>query len=276
MLAIVLKRTCLIFFYLQAEVGGDWPWPPRIEASNSTRWRFARSEQPRQQRICWVHTGMCLKNATCDSLAQKYDSIFSSAPIIRVSAWARRPTMWPTWTWLRAWRSAWRTAATWPTRATPTSAPRTATAATTGARTPASATRVNAPAPRPPDRPSFVLIFVDWASLLTVRSPSRRLFREGVRGCLPAQPLRARFYLREEAELLARLHLRMWTELLRPVLWKQVRSISLCKSTGRILLVYERSHGCHLRFYCCHLKITKFRSCYLGVMFLNNILCEAE
>lgn len=239
---MVLKRTCLNFFiYKQksVEIGHDLPGL-KLQTLHVGGLPGADNHVSKGFVGC-IQVCICARSKL-NSLAQKYDSISSSAPVIRASAWARRPTTWPTWTWLRAWRSAWRTAATWPTRATPTSAPRTATAATTGARTPASATRVNAPAPRPPERPSYVSLFVDWASLLAVCSSSRRLFREGVRGRLPAQPLRARFYLHEEAEFLARLHLWMWTELLRPVLWKQVRSISLwvnlyCESTERFLFV---------------------------------------
>lgn len=63
------------------------------------------------------------------------------------------------------------------------------------------------------------------ASHHTLYSGSCRLFWWGVCGCLPAQPLWACFYLHSQTKFLTWLHLRMWTELLWPVLWKQVRSL---------------------------------------------------
>lgn len=67
------------------------------------------------------------------------------------------------------------------------------------------------------------------ASPLKVSSYSalHRLFRQGVCGRLPAQSLWARFLLCPEAQFVPRLHLRVWPELLRPVLRKQVRCICL-------------------------------------------------
>lgn len=158
----------------------------------------------------------------------------------RVSAWARRPPMWPMSTWPRAWRSAWRTAATSQTRATPTSVPRTASAATTGARTHVSVTQVGLSLPDA----SFRLLPSITHHILF---PLSRLFRQGMCGRLPAQPLWARFLLRSETQFVPRLHLRVWPELLRPVLRKQVRFICLwmdpsCRSTLTFLLSLWAAH----------------------------------
>lgn len=67
-----------------------------------------------------------------------------------------------------------------------------------------------------------------WVSVLIFSCLPRRLLREGVCGCLSAQPLWARFHLCSQTQFLPRLHLWVRSELLRPVLRKQVSSISAC------------------------------------------------
>lgn len=165
---------------------------------------------------------------------------------IRVCVWVRRPPTWPMWTWLRVWRSAWKTAATWLTPATPTSARRTATAVTTGARTPVSVTQVRRTYTNSHTqttlRNSYTSLSRVWESLVTLCSVSCRLFWDRVCGCLPAQPLWACLHLRSQTKFFPRLHLWMRTELLRPVLWKQVRPLPLWICVC-VIECLDRDHG---------------------------------
>lgn len=57
---LTLRRDHMCLFRLWVAVSRDRPWPPRTKASNTACWRAARSRQPRQQRICWLHTGVYL------------------------------------------------------------------------------------------------------------------------------------------------------------------------------------------------------------------------